>query len=118
MKKARLWVPVSVIAAVVLLLMAPAGALAAPNNHGGGHGGWNGGWHGDQNGGWDDHQNGGWDDDQDCDFTYIVKCGDTLGNIASRFGVNSTYMAQVNGLWNPNRIYAGQALWIPCGGCW
>jgi LysM repeat protein len=40
-----------------------------------------------------------------------------VGNIAWRFGVNSTYLAQVNGLWNPNRIYAGQALWIPST-CW
>jgi LysM domain len=130
MKSLRLLVPVSVIAAVVLLLVAPAGALAAPMQHGGENQGWhnnwddewnndqndnwNDGWHNDQNGHGDDDWDNGWN----CGFTYIVKCGDTLGNIAWRFGVNSTYLAQVNGLWNPNRIYAGQALWIPSGGCW
>jgi hypothetical protein len=133
MKKARLLVPVSVIA-IVLLLMAPVGALAAPSHHEGGSYGGDGGWNEDQNGGWDDHQDAGWDGDwnggwdgghdggwdggHNDGFTYIVKCGDTLGNIAARFGVNSTYLAQVNGLWNPNWIYAGQALWIPGDGCW
>ena len=106
MKKRRLLVSAAIIAAVVLLMMAPAGALAAPDQHRGGHQGWHNDWNNDGGG----NCSGG--------FTYIVRCGDTVGNIAWRFGVNSTYLAQVNGLWNPNRIYAGQALWIPCGGCW
>jgi putative chitinase len=155
MRRLRLIVPVAVIAAVVLLLIAPAGALAAPNE------GQKGGcvqWHyvrcgqtlsgiarmygtsvdylmsingirnpnkiyagtslcvatghpGPKPG---PHPGPG---PKHCDgFTYVVKCGDTLGDIAWRFGVNSSYLAQVNGLWNPNKIYAGQRLWIP-GGC-
>jgi LysM repeat protein len=43
-----------------------------------------------------------------------VRWGDTIGNIAWRYGVNSTYLSRANGLRNPNRIYAGQYLWIPC----
>ena len=46
-------------------------------------------------------------------FYYTVKCGDTLGNIGWKYGWSATYLAQVNGIPNPNLIYAGQALWIP-----
>jgi LysM repeat protein len=46
-------------------------------------------------------------------FYYTVRCGDTLGNIAARYGWTATYLAQVNGIPNPDRIYAGQVLWIP-----
>jgi hypothetical protein len=166
MRKLRLLVPVSVIVAAVLLLMAPAGALAAPSyGHGGGHGennggceewykvrcgdtladiAWkygtsvwelaeindienvnliyrgqtlcvdsaNGGWNGD-NGGWKGHEKGGWHDDENGGFQYTVRCGDTIGDIAWKFGVNSTHLSQVNGLHNPNKIYVGQQLWIP-----
>ena len=46
-------------------------------------------------------------------FYYTVKCGDTLGNIGWKYGWAATYLAQVNGIPNPDRIYAGQVLWIP-----
>ena len=46
-------------------------------------------------------------------FYYTVKCGDTLGNIGWKYGWSATYLAQVNGIPNPDRIYAGQVLWIP-----
>ena len=46
-------------------------------------------------------------------FNYTVKCGDTLGNIGWKYGWSATYLAQVNGIPNPNLIYAGQVLWIP-----
>ena len=46
-------------------------------------------------------------------FYYTVRYGDTLGNIAARYGWTATYLAQVNGIPNPDRIYAGQVLWIP-----
>ena len=154
MKRLRLLVPVAVITAVLLMLIAPAAALAAPNT--GGHGSGCVQWHtvrcgetlssiawrygtsvdylmsinGIRNpnkiyagtnlcvaaggGSYGDHHGGS----KQCDgFTYVVKCGDTVGKIAARFGVNSAYLAQVNHLWNPNVIYAGQSLWIP-GGCW
>jgi lysozyme len=154
MKRLRLLVPVAVIAAVLLLLIAPAGVLAAPKegSHGSGCVQWHtvrcgetlsgiARWYGTSashlaaiNGIHNPnriyagqticvqsghpgpkpkpgpgHCDGG--------FTYVVKCGDTLSNIAWRYGVNSTYLAQVNGIRNPNRIYAGQRLWIPSD-CW
>jgi LysM repeat protein len=158
MKRLRLLVPVAVITAVVLLLIAPAGAFAAPNE--GAHGGGCVQWHTVRCGqtlsgiarmygtsvdylmsingihnpnkiyagtnlcvaaGHPEPQPGPrpGPGPRHCDdgFTYVVKCGDTVGNIAWRFGVNSTYLAQANGLWNPNVIYAGQRLWIPSG-CW
>ena len=46
-------------------------------------------------------------------FNYTVRYGDTLGNIAARYGWTATYLAQVNSIPNPDRIYAGQVLWIP-----
>ena len=45
--------------------------------------------------------------------TYIVKPGDTMGAIASRFGVSVNAILEANGLDNPNRLSIGQALIIP-----
>ena len=42
--------------------------------------------------------------------TYTVKQGDTLGSIAARYGTTYTALAKLNGITNPNRIYAGQKL--------
>lgn len=47
---------------------------------------------------------------------YIVRPGDNLFRIAIRHGVSYWYLAQINGLYNPNYIYAGQTLSVPCGG--
>jgi LysM repeat protein len=55
--------------------------------------------------GHDGHHDGG--------FTYVVRCGDTLADIGWRYGWSAWYLASANGLANPNRIYAGQQLWIP-----
>lgn len=44
---------------------------------------------------------------------YIVRYGDTLTSIAWRFGVDVWTLAQVNGIYNLNYIYAGQYLRIP-----
>ena len=150
MRRLRLVVPVAVITAVLLLLIAPAGALAAPNE---GH--QQPGcvqWHHVRCGetlasiarmyGTSVHylasingianpnriyagtnlcvaagHPGPGPGPKHCDggFTYVVKCGDTLSGIAWRYGVSSTYLAQVNHIRNPNRIYAGQRLWIPSG---
>lgn len=44
--------------------------------------------------------------------TYIVKAGDTLSGIASKFGTTYQAIAQKNGIANPNKIYAGQVLKI------
>jgi LysM repeat protein len=49
-----------------------------------------------------------------CGYWYTVHWGDTMNSISYRTGVNTWAIAQANGLYNVNRIYAGQALWIPC----
>ncbi|MBI4671399.1 MAG: LysM peptidoglycan-binding domain-containing protein [Chloroflexi bacterium] len=46
---------------------------------------------------------------------YVVRPGDNLFRIAARHGVSYWYLAQINGLHNPNYIYAGQMLIVPCG---
>src|SRR5215468_8830702 len=48
--------------------------------------------------------------------TYIVKPGDTLGNIAERFGVTLDALMAANGISNPNVVSAGQTLIIPDSG--
>jgi len=45
--------------------------------------------------------------------TYVVQPGDNLYRIAIRFGVNVWTLAQYNGIYNINSIYAGQRLRIP-----
>ena len=47
-------------------------------------------------------------------YWYQVRWGDTLNAISYRTGVNVWAIAQANGIYNINCIYAGQALWIPC----
>jgi lysozyme len=46
------------------------------------------------------------------DTVYIVKSGDTLSRIASKYGTNYQHLATVNGISNPNRIYPGQKIVI------
>ena len=41
---------------------------------------------------------------------YRVRQGDTLAGVAWRYGVNTRYLQWLNGLANPNYIYAGQLL--------
>lgn len=45
--------------------------------------------------------------------TYTVQSGDTLGAIATRFGVTITALASANGIPDPNVIQVGQVLQIP-----
>lgn len=47
---------------------------------------------------------------------YTVRRGDTLSEIAQRYGTTYQQIALYNGIENPNRIYAGQILRIPVGG--
>ena len=47
--------------------------------------------------------------------TYVVEPGDTLGGIASRFGVGVDDIVTANGIANKNVIFAGQVLTIPGG---
>nr|WP_278540793.1 LysM peptidoglycan-binding domain-containing protein [Streptococcus lutetiensis] len=42
--------------------------------------------------------------------TYTVQSGDTLSSIAAKFGTNYQALASLNGISNPNLIYAGQVL--------
>lgn len=52
----------------------------------------------------------------DCGGSYhCVRYGETLFSIGRQYGVNPYYIARVNGLRNPNYIYAGQVLYIPSG---
>jgi len=44
---------------------------------------------------------------------HAVRSGETLGMIARRYGVGMQQLAAYNGIANPDRIYAGQALRIP-----
>lgn len=45
---------------------------------------------------------------------YTVGWGDHLYRIALKYGVSWTVIAQANGLYNGNYIYAGQVLRVPC----
>jgi LysM repeat protein len=49
---------------------------------------------------------------------HVVHHGDTMYSIASHYGVSSWALAQANQVWNPNNIYAGQVLFVPCAGCY
>jgi len=47
---------------------------------------------------------------------YIVQKGDTLASIAARYGTTVAAMAAKNQIANPNLIYVGQRLSVPCDG--
>ena len=47
--------------------------------------------------------------------TYTVKSGDTLSQIAARFGTTYLILAQLNGISDPDTIYPGQQLKLPSG---
>ena len=44
--------------------------------------------------------------------TYIVQDGDTLSEIAAKFDTTYQYLAEINGIDDPNKIYAGQEILI------
>ncbi len=46
-------------------------------------------------------------------MTYIVQEGDTLYDIALRYGVDMDEIIAINGLEDPNTLYVGQELLIP-----
>jgi lysozyme len=50
-----------------------------------------------------------------CGVTHVVRWGETLYSIARRYGTCVQAICQANRLWNPNYIWAGQRLHIPCG---
>ncbi|MBN2304761.1 MAG: LysM peptidoglycan-binding domain-containing protein [Anaerolineae bacterium] len=47
------------------------------------------------------------------DTTHTVQAGENLFRIALRYGYTAEYLAAVNGITDPTRIYAGQTLTIP-----
>ncbi len=47
---------------------------------------------------------------------HCVRYGETLYSIGRMYNVDPYYIAHVNGLYNPNHIYAGQVLYIPSDG--
>ncbi|MFZ0546650.1 MAG: LysM peptidoglycan-binding domain-containing protein [Candidatus Promineifilaceae bacterium] len=47
--------------------------------------------------------------------TYTVQAGDTLTNIAQRFGTTVAELVALNNIANPNLIYVGQVLQLPGG---
>ena len=49
-------------------------------------------------------------------ITYIVQPGDTLSQIAARYGTTYQTLAALNQLANPNLIYPGQRIRVPEGG--
>ncbi len=49
--------------------------------------------------------------------TYTVKSGDTLFAIAIRYGTTVAVLQSLNGITNPNLIFAGQVLTLPGGTC-
>jgi LysM repeat protein len=49
----------------------------------------------------------------DVAVTHVVQRGETLFSIASRYGVPTWVLAQVNNVSNPSLLYAGQVLTIP-----
>ena len=48
--------------------------------------------------------------------TYVVKKGDTVSDLALRFGSSAGEIKKLNGLTNPHRIKKGQRLKIPTRG--
>ena len=46
---------------------------------------------------------------------YVIQSGDTLGTIATGFGVTVQSIVDLNGLANPDDIQAGQTIEIPSG---
>ncbi|HIR08587.1 MAG TPA: LysM peptidoglycan-binding domain-containing protein, partial [Candidatus Pullichristensenella stercoripullorum] len=49
--------------------------------------------------------------------TYTVQRGDTLSEIAERFGTTVSALVMANNIADRDRIYPGQVLVIPAGGC-
>lgn len=47
---------------------------------------------------------------------YTVRRGDNLFRIGARYGVTYHYLAQLNGIYNANYVWAGQVISVPCGG--
>ena len=49
---------------------------------------------------------------------HTVRPGETLFSIGRLYGVNPYAIASANRIYNPNRIYIGQCLYIPASSCY
>ncbi len=50
-----------------------------------------------------------------CGTYYTVRWGDTMSAIAARYSTTVQALMSANNLYNPNYIYAGMILYVPCG---
>ncbi len=53
--------------------------------------------------------------DSDFDCTHVVQFGEDLFRIALNYGTTVTALAQANSIANPNLVFAGMSLHVPCG---
>jgi LysM repeat protein len=51
-----------------------------------------------------------------CTLYHVVRYGESLSWIASYYGVSWTYLAQINNITNPSKIFAGQTLCVSTTG--
>lgn len=51
-------------------------------------------------------------------MSYVMKDGDTVQSLASRFGVSMDSIEQVNGIVNPNNVTVGDLYYIPLNSGW
>ena len=49
-------------------------------------------------------------------ITYVIQPGDTLSGIAQRYGTTVSALTQLNGISDPDKIYAGNTLKVPENG--
>jgi hypothetical protein len=99
MRKSKLHVSLTVMLVVILtlLVIAPGAASAAPATS-------------------SSNSNSSWYAAGCC--WYRVRWGDTLANIAWRYGTSVHYLAWLNGIPNANHIHAGRVLRVPCRCYW
>jgi hypothetical protein len=112
MLRARIWLHVVLIAVIAFMVAAPAALAAPPPPKSTGYGYYAPPGHvsyGPPSYG----KYGGWGY-----CSYKIRWGDTLANIAWRYHTTTRYLMNTNWIRNPNRIYAGTWLRVPCMNRW
>ena len=46
-------------------------------------------------------------------ITYVIQPGDTLSGIAQKYGTTVNALAKLNGISDPDKIYAGRTIRVP-----